>query len=247
MAGISSKALSFGDPGNNKKYNGIEYDSSFGLDEYEAQLRDLDPQTGRWWQIDPMIEDGQFSESPYQAMDNDPVLKSDLKGDEACCSFAAAWDDIKTTEKISGTIEVAGFGPEDPVADGGVILTNVIGLGKAVYDFVTKSDKPVVQVKTEANQDKTTDEKKTDIKTDNTNTVDTKNTTTVKKDRVVDQKPGEKAQNQLDGIEKAQQKAKNNAPIKAKQNKINSTRKSQQNLKTQLKNIKNLSDAKKNF
>lgn len=55
MAGISDKAA--GGLENKYKYNGIELDTSLGLNEYDAQLRDLDPQTGRWWQIDPETED----------------------------------------------------------------------------------------------------------------------------------------------------------------------------------------------
>ena len=80
MAGISSKAV--GSLTNRKKYNGIEFDEDFDLNTYEAFYRNLDPQTGRWWQIDPKIEDDQSSLSPYSSMANDPILKSDPLGDE---------------------------------------------------------------------------------------------------------------------------------------------------------------------
>ena len=81
MAGISSKALKTNYAENFKRYNGIEYDSTFGLDEYEAYYRDLDPQTGRWWQIDPKIEDANENVSPYASMADDPIRHSDPLGD----------------------------------------------------------------------------------------------------------------------------------------------------------------------
>jgi RHS repeat-associated protein len=77
--------------GNNKyKYNGIEHDNDLDLNIDEAFYRDLDPQTGRWWQIDPKVDAGYESVSPYASMYDDPVRISDPLGDEGCCSF----DDI---------------------------------------------------------------------------------------------------------------------------------------------------------
>ena len=81
MAAICSKALKTNYAENFKRYNGIEYDSTFGLDEYEAYYRDLDPQTGRWWQIDPKIEDANENVSPYASMADDPIRHSDPLGD----------------------------------------------------------------------------------------------------------------------------------------------------------------------
>jgi RHS repeat-associated protein len=80
MEGISSKALKPNYVENWHKYNGIEYDSAFGLDEYEAFYRNLDPQIGRWWQIDPEIENGMEDQSPYASMNNNPISKSDPLG-----------------------------------------------------------------------------------------------------------------------------------------------------------------------
>ncbi len=78
MAGISSKALAFGDPENKIKYNGIEQNNHFDLNIYDARYRNLDPQIGRFWQIDPKpIE--MFS--PFAAMGNNPILYSDPLGD----------------------------------------------------------------------------------------------------------------------------------------------------------------------
>lgn len=82
MAGISSKAASFGSPENKFKYNGIEHNTDFDLNTYEAFYRTHDPQIGRWWQIDPKSE-ASLNLSPYVAMDNNPILKSDPLGDIA--------------------------------------------------------------------------------------------------------------------------------------------------------------------
>jgi len=92
MQGLSDKAVKTQYAENRYKYNGIEYDSTFGLDEYEAFFRDLDPQTGRWWQIDPEADKERESLSPYASMSDDPVFKTDPLGneDEGCCK--GLWD-----------------------------------------------------------------------------------------------------------------------------------------------------------
>jgi RHS repeat-associated protein len=109
MAGISSKALN-GTPENKKKYNGIDWENDFELGVYDAFFRELDPQTGRWWQIDP-VTDGYENLSPYASMYNNPIIISDPLGDEgeACC-----WEEIKavgnfvagaTVGTVVGTID----------------------------------------------------------------------------------------------------------------------------------------------
>jgi len=65
MAGISSKAA--GKLENKFKYNGIEHNTDFDLNMYDAFYRNLDPQIGRFWQIDPKSID---EVSPYSAMLN---------------------------------------------------------------------------------------------------------------------------------------------------------------------------------
>ncbi|MBX2925917.1 MAG: hypothetical protein KF746_27220 [Chitinophagaceae bacterium] len=77
MAGISSKALN-NSPTNRFKYNGIEQNTDLDLNIYDAFYRNLDPQIGRFWQIDPKPID-MFS--PYAAMANNPILYSDPLGD----------------------------------------------------------------------------------------------------------------------------------------------------------------------
>jgi RHS repeat-associated protein len=86
MAGISSKAA--GGLDNKKKYNGIEFDNDLTINTYEAYYRNLDPQIGRWWQIDPMCEPNEDTDepgleslTPYNSMANNPVKLSDPLGD----------------------------------------------------------------------------------------------------------------------------------------------------------------------
>jgi len=79
MAGISSKAS--GKLDNKFEYNGIELDEDLGLNAYEAFYRTLDPAIGRWWQIDPQVDNTLHEFSPYSSMHNNPVLASDFLGD----------------------------------------------------------------------------------------------------------------------------------------------------------------------
>ena len=82
-------SVSFGRLGREqKKYNGIDWQNDLGLNEYDAQLRTLDPQVGRWWQIDPKTENMEMW-SPYASNYDNPILYKDPLGDEpeggGCC------------------------------------------------------------------------------------------------------------------------------------------------------------------
>jgi RHS repeat-associated protein len=107
MAGISSKASMFGEPENKKKYNGIEKENDLGLEIYDAQLRELDGQIGRWWEIDPKTENMEMW-SPYASNYDNPITYMDPLGDEGqdCCKgfvdavksyFGGAGDGAKST------------------------------------------------------------------------------------------------------------------------------------------------------
>ena len=78
MQGISSKAA--GGVENRYKANGgTEFNNDFNISLYETTYRGLDPQIGRFWQIDPLGEE--FEDwSPYTFANDNPIYFSDPLG-----------------------------------------------------------------------------------------------------------------------------------------------------------------------
>jgi RHS repeat-associated protein len=137
MAGISDKALKSNYAENKYRYNkgseleNKEFSDGTGLEMYETPLRELDPQVGRWWQIDPLTDQGNEDVSPYRAMNDDPSRYNDPTGNdgESCCK--ALVDAIKLVTAVTAVIEavVTEQGTEALNQDAGIARNVLISAG----------------------------------------------------------------------------------------------------------------------
>lgn len=83
MAGISSKALSFGEPENkDEKFQGQPLDNDLGLNWYGFKWRNHDFQIGRFIQIDPLSEKYVYN-STYAFSENKVIANVELEGLES--------------------------------------------------------------------------------------------------------------------------------------------------------------------
>lgn len=64
------------------QYGGMDLVRELELDVYFTKYRTLDPTIGRWWQADPKAEDF-VNRTPYNSMNNNPVIFVDPDGDAA--------------------------------------------------------------------------------------------------------------------------------------------------------------------
>ncbi|WP_160290283.1 DUF6443 domain-containing protein [Flavihumibacter solisilvae] len=142
MEGINSKAIEKLE--NKIKYNGIEFDNDLSLEVYTAFFRNLDPQIGKWWQVDPKIENME-GWSPYASNFDNPILFSDRLGDEpdgsnppsgTCCGVG-----VGTLVKIFETTEKAANNALESVRKGlvsaGGVLSGYVGLPTDMYSQFT--------------------------------------------------------------------------------------------------------------
>jgi RHS repeat-associated protein len=85
MQGLSDKAIKTQYAENKYRFNdgnelqNKEFSDGTGIEMYDANFRNYDPQLGRFWQIDPL---GELNEgwSPYSFANDNPVLLNDPTG-----------------------------------------------------------------------------------------------------------------------------------------------------------------------
>jgi RHS repeat-associated protein len=135
---LSTQAIKQPYDQNRYKYNGIEYDTAFGLNEYEAHFRDLDPVLGRWTTIDPKIENGNEDISPYASMIDNPIITTDPLGDT---SVIGSWLDSHGLGFREPTDDQWGNHPiQSAVSETGYGIAKFFGLTEAESTARTLSD-----------------------------------------------------------------------------------------------------------
>jgi len=79
-------------PKNEYLYNHKELQEETGYYDYGARF--YDPAAGRWMAVDPLVEDGQESTSPYGYVFDNPIRLTDPDGKAPCCgTVAQGWEE----------------------------------------------------------------------------------------------------------------------------------------------------------
>ena len=81
MAGISDKAIKSNYAENKYKFTGQLYDDDLGWDTYQMKYRTMDPQVGRFWQVDPLATKYVYN-STYDYAENRVINGIDQEGKE---------------------------------------------------------------------------------------------------------------------------------------------------------------------
>lgn len=135
MQGISSKALAFGKE-NKVKFQGQEFASrefsdGSGLEMYEFKYRMHDPQTGRFWQIDPLADKYPYN-STYAFSENHVTSHVELEGLEKV-SFSVLFQNQNKNQQppVTGVIDLTYDMNKNSVR----LATGIVGDKGVVHEY----------------------------------------------------------------------------------------------------------------